>query len=1426
MRTSALLSLAMPTRLRRCVVGVALLGAAAGLPEAQTPRPYDAPIRFRHLGLEQGLPHPDVHTIHQDATGFLWFGTEDGLARYDGTALRVYRSVPFDTTSIPNPWVVDLADAPEDGLWVASESGDLARYDPRADAFVEPFGRGRVSSLWALLAPPEGPLWLGGRTSGLYRADPLTGTVDVFAHDAADPTSLAGLQITALLSAEGGGVWVGTQRDGLDLWQPRARAFRHHRSTPGDDGSLPSDYVTALFRARDGRLWVGTHAGLAVYENGRFTVPEVADPARGTLRDDAIWSILEDPAGALWLGTSNGLVRYDPASGTLARHIHDPADPTSLGAGDVRALLLDRSGVLWAATESGLSAFVWAAPPFERVAPGPSGTSAAGIWSFLVARDGALWVGTESGLDRFGASGEVTYFRHVPGDAGSISPGWVIALREAADGTLWVGTRSHETQPGALQRVDPATGRVLERFVADPEDPTSLPSDNPWALFEDRQGRLWVLSGGSGCPSLFDRSARSFTPYCLTEGGESYVAKSAVERPDGTLLLGTWGNGLAHLDPASGEITFLHHDPADTDTPASDYLLVARADARGTIWLGTYGAGLSRYDPPEGPGQRGTFRHYATSTSDLPNDVVYAIEVDAAGDLWLSTNAGLTRFSPSTETFESFGLDDGLQDLEFNAASSLRAASGELFFGGINGFNRFVPDRVASGDGRMPVVLTEVRVDGAPLAPAADGPMAVAAPYASEVRLDARQRDISFSFAALSYRAPERVRYRVKLEGYDEDWHEPSARNAATYTNLDPGTYTFQVQATGTAGVWTDGGAALAIVVTPRFYEAAWFRLLVALGLVGLVAAVVAARERERRATQRHLEAQVAERTEDLRAEKRTTEAQADRLREMDRLKTRFFTNVSHEFRTPLTLTIGPLEDLQADAPSLPGRARTLVDLALRNSRRLLRLINQLLDVARLEAGEMRLDAHPLDLGEAVRALTLSFAPLAERHRITLETETPETAVWAQADPEKLEHIVINLLSNAFKFTPAGGRIRVDVTERGGQAEVSVRDSGPGIAEADLARVFDRFYQTDEAAPGGSGIGLSLARDFAELHGGTLSAESTIGFGALFTLRVPLAARTDVPTAGAPTARDLSGDGEATRIPTLASPEDDALGEDAPGDDRMMVLIADDNADIRAYVRGHLAARYRILEAPDGATALALARTHLPDLIVSDVMMPQLDGVSLVRALRADRETDFLPVVLLTAKADEADQVEGLAAGADAYVVKPFNVHTLQARIDGLIASHQRLRGRLAETLAKAERPGEARPATDQPVAIQPTRAAQAETEIVTRVRQAIEARLGDENLTVEDVAAALGMSRSTLHRRLRDAADQTPTALLRSIRLTHAAALLRAASGTVGEVAYAVGFKSVSHFSHAFRARYGVSPSAYGERQADAAPPDRTVAG
>ncbi|MEM7787095.1 MAG: response regulator, partial [Bacteroidota bacterium] len=680
------------------------------------------------------------------------------------------------------------------------------------------------------------------------------------------------------------------------------------------------------------------------------------------------------------------------------------------------------------------------------------------------------------------------------------------------------------------------------------------------------------------------------------------------------------------------------------------------------------------------------------------------------------------------------------------------------------------------------------------------------------VRLRPDQDVLTFEFVGLHYAAPGANRYQYRLEGVDADWQPLSTVREARYTRVPPGTHTFRVRAASAYGVWSDEVALATVVLPPAWWASAWFRGLLLLLGVGIAVAAYRWRTADLRDRERLLEAQVAARTDALRQAQMRTELQSVELERLNRQQRRLFANVSHETRTPLTLILGPVEDALAEA-DLPGRLRRTLEGVRRNGRRLLHLVDQILDLARLEAGGATLSLRPIDLGDFTTTLSGVFEEYAEGRGVDLQVEIPEAPLVGRFDVSLLEHVLFNLLSNAIKFTPAGGRVTVRLgaeaaplpeaaplaeAEAGAPAPEApqiavlvVEDTRVGIPPDDVGEVFERFALAHTGQGSGTGLGLALVKEAVEQHGGTVEVESELGRGSAFAVRLPLDATTRVEGRG--DSYVLSD-----RIPELVVAARAEDGDDAA--DRTTVLVADDDPGVRAYVADVLRPAYRVLEAEDGAAALDLARDALPDLVVSDVVMPALDGLGLCVALREDPALRYVPVVLLTARVDVEDRLAGLEAGADDYLAKPFDARELRARVDNLIAARRAWRTEAA--------PAPFRDAFPEAVS--------ADDQLRQRIDGVVHERFAEPGFGAGDLAEAVGLSGSQLRRRMQALYGQSPSQVVRAYRLQQGAGLLARQTGTVAEVAYAVGFNSVSYFTRAFGEAYGQTPTEYAAAAAE----------
>jgi signal transduction histidine kinase/DNA-binding response OmpR family regulator/streptogramin lyase len=1347
---------------------------------------HAAPVeeaRFARFAIQDGLSQNSVSALVQDHHGFLWVGTQDGLNRFDGYEFKVYRPDVDDPGAISDGMVTALALDGNGGLWVGTRHGGLNYYLRREERFV------------TYRAGPGGP---------------------------------AGNYITNLLVARDGLLWVATS-EGVSRrgGGPRTDSFE----------TVFGRRAFGLAEGPDGAIWIGADDGtLHVYRKGTLTeVPLGAQPGRGT--GVTIRTILADRPGEVWIGThSTELIRLGGA-GIVTRYTIGPADETDPGR--IRSLARDPDGGLWI---GGLSTgLVYFDPArnlhitFREQPQDPHGLSHDDILSLLVDRERALWVGTLSGgLNRLllGTTG-FTHHRHQPGVAGSLSHNIVTAFARTADGAIWVGTDG-----GGINSLDPRTGRFgATRMRGGAADGLA----RVWALHADQYGALWAGTWGAGLNVRWP-GATEFDPLATmpaqiitaiaedanslwvgsTDGGLARLGHGgellahylpAPQDPhglqdrhvtslwvdgDGSVWLGSWSSGLARLTPGDGRfIHFRHFPEAPAGVPHDRIRALARA-RDGTLWLGT-GAGLARFDD-----QQERIEHFG-GRHGLPPGTVYGIVEDADGRLWLSTNMGLLRYDPVRASTRVFTPAEGVQEYEFNGGAYLALPDGRALFGGINGFNIVEPQAIRPAHAPPKVVITDFLLFGRPVRPseAVDNPGILAAASELEsLRLPHRYNMLSFRFAAPLPVAPRQLRYAYRLEGFDDDWRIASAgERSAVYTNLAPGRYLLRVRAAGADDLWSEEDRVVELRILPPWWRSApaYFAYLLALLLA--ITALVQWRTYALRRRTEMLRAQVRERTRRLAEQKRLIEDQARHLSQALEGKEALFARVSHEFRTPLTLIVGPIETLLADERR--GRTAQWLRLMRRNARRLLALVDQLLGLSRL-AGQEPLALSPQNLAAVVRGTVAAFDSLAVRKSIALSAEPVEDG-WVSATPELIERIVTNLVSNAIKYTPEGGRVQVALRHDAEMLWLSVSDDGPGIPPEDQAAVFEPFHRLSESTPG-SGIGLAVVRESAVALGGSVTLDSAPGEGSTFSVRLPQC----------PAPRRETGAEDESPPAAHMLLEAEALAEQlelarapAPGpaatveDTRPHILVVEDSADLRILLFAALEPNYRCSEATDGQAGIATALEAVPDLVISDVMMPGADGFEVTRTLKQDPRTSHVPVILLTALGDRASRLQGLEEHADDYLVKPFDAEELRLRVRNLLESRQILRQRAGTQVygpdARLLETGAAQPALHGP----------RERQFLERLREAVASRYVDPETSVAVLAGAVAMTERQLQRKLKSLLNLTPGEYLREFRLQKAAAQL-AEGVPAGVVAFDCGFSSQSHFGSCFKARFGLTPGEY----------------
>ena len=1282
---------------------------------------------------------------------------------------------------------------------------------------------------WHFLEDASGDIWMGTRGVGLARYLRANDSIVTYTHDPDNAASLANDTVNAICEDRKGILWFGTRR-GIDRFDRTTGTFVHCDQSRGNrvytivedqeqslwlgtedglcrlDGSRTSferyrntnrkrDIIRYLFEDSRHDLWVASDSGLARFDRStnRFMIARASRgnipiiPSFYTLRP-----ILEDRTGAVWITIDGvGLGMFDREKQALEVYAPNARDRYAVPENTVTTIYEDRLGTLWIGMlNTGVRRVERSRGPFIHIAQNPFDKiqlSNRVVTSILEDTEGTLWVGTSDGLDRLDlTTGTGTHYRADPNDSRSLSNGRILSLAEEAPGKLWVGT-SH-----GLNMLNKATG-TFTRFTPDPGKLGNIFAYTVQSICIDRSGTMWLGGGVSnGILQRFNRRDRTFTSYDVRDvgwtGPNAFNICSIHEDRLGVMWF--LGRGLGVFDRSVGRATYYRFIPESSGGLSAEGPTSLCEDAQGVLWIGTR-AGLDRFDRASG-----TFSH-VTVKDGLPSNQVFGILEDnrrssrtegLPGNLWLLTPMGISKYTPSTGAVRNYGPSDGVPIApSLWARACFKGRNGYMYFGGTNGLVRFHPDSVRDNTHVPPIFLTDLRIANKSVLPGEAGsPLTESITETKHLVLSYLDDMISFEFAALDYAVPEKNQYAYKLEGFDRDWIHSGNVYTATYTNLDPGGYVFRVKGSNNDGIWNEEGASLSITINPPWWTTTWAYLAYVLIIGGLLYSVYRVRmNRLRLAHQLQIE-----------------ELESTRMHELDRLKSQFFANISHEFRTPLTLILGPARQLLEG--SNDEETRTKADLIHRSARRLNRLVDELLDLAKIEAGEMKLSTRPVNVISAVHDVVLTFQPLAERKKITCRCSCDEHEIVAHLDRVKIDKILTNVLSNAFKFTPDGGRVDVSVSvqpsEEGGAVAITIADTGIGIPAEHLDKIFDRFYQVDGShtrEQEGTGIGLALTKELVELHKGRIEVESVEGRGSTFRLIFPLGTAHLKP-------EEIGGDaGECPHEKATPQADEGVTGTDEHGRDRGVsekgglpsLLIVEDNADVRKYVSSILENSYRIIEAQDGEEGFDKSVGCIPDLIITDLMMPKMDGFHLCGKLKADSRTSHIPVIMLTAKATSKDKIDGLESGADDYIMKPFEARELEARIRNLIEQRKRLHEHF-RTYGLVDMAAQNVTSVDQ--------------KFLRKAMEVVIEHVGDTSFSVEVFAELMAVSRSLLFRKMESLLGEPPSELIRRTRLDRAAKLLEARAGNISEIALEVGFSNPSHFAEGFRKRFGCTPTQY----------------
>ena len=1346
-------------------------------------------LRFEHISSGQGLSNSTIETIFQDSRGFIWFGTRDGLNRFDGYQMVVYRYSARDSTSISDNFIRCIYEDRDQTLWIGTSNG-LNRYDRQKNRFLRykhlPSNSQSLSnnSVTSIYQEGRHNIWIGTYGGGLDLLQPTTGQFVHFRHGA--PGSLSDDRVNCLYEDPGGQFWVGTE-NGLNLFDRSTRRFSTQalRNTPEKKSA---EVIRVISSDGPQRLWIGTEDdGLffldPVRKNVRHFLHAEKDPA--SLGSNLVRTILPDSDHHLWIGTINGgLNLFDPATAAFSHYQNEPDNPAGLSQRTISALFEDNQHNLWVGTHRGginLYTPSWQKFGLHRQIPGSNSISYNDVKCFFEDSQGIIWIGTDGGgLNRFDPTGGgFRHYRYNPFDVHSLSSNEVLNVMEDSEGNLWVSTWG-----GGLNLLDRNTG-TCTRFTQDPRNPYSISSNYVQQVFEDDRKNLWVATYYGGL-NLLDRKTKRFT---RAESDEKHLTHfmgsnviSVCQDGHGNLWFGTDDGGLNCYERSTSR--FEHYF---TDEEKMPDLRVLFVDSRQRLWAGQAGLflfndSLKRFSP-------------YTSKGGLATEFIKGICEDREGNFWISTSNGLTRFNPNTFTLKKYNTADGLQGLEFEANAYMQTRKGRLFFGGVNGFNTFYPEDIKLNRFIPPVYVTDFQILNKKVTTSDKGsPLRYDISATKEIALSYRQSTFSLGFAALNYVTAENNQYAYRMRGLDSNWNYVGNEHRAFYTNLAPGLYHFDVKAANNDGVWNEKGVTIRILVTPPFWATWWFRTLAVMAIASAVFILLYFKRR--------VEIQQIE---------------EKKLEEMHRMQLQFFTNISHEFRTPLSLILGPLEKLQKEvSPSLQHHIRTVH----RNARRLTGLINELMDFRKVEEGALKLKVMPGNLSLFLHEIAAEFKDVAEEKQLRFSVQVAAGVASAWFDRQVLEKIMINLISNSCKYTAPGGAVTVEAFTAPQQGKpafenelvirntyqarqyvyIRIADNGIGISGESIQHLFERYYKITESHLG-SGIGLAFVKSLTILHKGNIHVSSERYKGTEIIIGLPVLKEDYTPEERWIRNRSetpLSIESmDHPHVQPIVTHVDDLPVTAKAGHPRRSkkILVVDDNDELRNFLKDSLQPHYHVFEAADGQAGLIEAREVQPDLIISDVMMPVMNGMEFCRQIKENLETSHIPFMMLTARQALASNIEGIESGADFYFAKPLSMELLLLTLHNIFEQREKLKERYL---------------MDVHIEARELVYTAKDKELIDRLLRIIEENLSDPDLDVESICQRIGMSRTALYQKIKGISGQSVTEFVRSVRLRKAVQIMTEEDVLLTEVMYRVGIQTQSYFTKAFKKEFGKTPTQF----------------
>lgn len=1344
-------------------------------------------LKFKHITTEHGLSNSTIEATYQDSRGFIWFGTRDGLNRYDGNSIVVFKHDPKNATSISDNYITHICEDLKKNLWIGTING-LNKFDQTTNTFINYKSNQKNSQslsnnhITNLMIDKKGRLWITTKGGGINLLESTEGKFTSFQQKISFNTSLNDNNVNYIFEDSRGNCWVGTE-SGLQLFNRENQTFKSIEIVKTSVEKSKNYPIYCINEDKQGNLLLGTTNNGFIIFNYQFNTIKLfnhKETQTSSLASNLVRCILVDKNKNIWVGCINGgLNLFEPISGSFFNYQYRPDEPKSLSQRTISSLFEDNQGNIWVGTHrGGINLYMPNTEKFTlfRQESYPNSLSYNDVKAFCEDRNGNIWIGTDGGgLNLFNRKTiSFKHYKHNPLNQKTIGSNEVVDITEDSQGNIWVATWG-----GGLCLYNKNSDNFT-RFLHDATDSKSVSSNYIQQIFEDHNHNLWIGTYYGGL-NLFDPKTKTFSRIVYGQKSTQLLGNNILSLNQdnaGNIWIGTDDGGLNCYEENTK--SFTHYFNNDKKRP--DFQIIFN-DSKNRVWLGQ--TGLYLFNPKQ------KLFSVFTHKLGLSTEFIKAIEEDSQGNLWLSTSNGIMQLNPETLSAKKYNTSDGLQGLEFETNAFLKTREGEIFFGGINGFNTFYPQNISQNNFVPPVYITDFQIDNQKVVVGKDSPLHTDISLTKEITLTHKQSTFSFNFAALNYTAAENNQYAHRLKDWDKDWIYSQNEKKASYTNVSPGEYIFQVRASNNDGVWNKQEYSIKLSIKPPFWATWWFRILL---LLAICTGVVQYYRFRRALERQHLEDQKKE--------------------EMHQEQLQFFTNISHEFRTPLSLILGPLERLKKENPNEP--ASHYYELMYRNANRLMNLINELMDFRKSESGVLKLNVMQGNLDSFVEEISDEFSELAVEKDIKFTVTIKNVLCQTWFDRQILEKIVINLLSNSFKYIGNGNRIQVEILDsleeykpsyenefiipneyRGTDyLYIRVADNGVGISKESITRLFERYYKISEAHLG-SGIGLAFVKSLTILHKGNIRVYSERNEGTEIIIGIPCKKEDYTLKERWVKNKEVTVRLESIQVKdeynTLIREEKRVkLPVRNIIKNKLSILIVDDNDELRNFLKDSLRETYQISVANDGQEGYEKVKEEFPDLIISDVMMPVMDGIEFCKIVKQNNETSHIPFVLLTAKNAEESKIEGIESGADFYFSKPLSIELLTLTIRNIFIQNQKAKEKYLN---------------EQHSEVIDLAHSVKDKKFLTDLIDLIESHLGNPEMNIDYICSQIGMSRTKLYNEIKSLTGQSIGDFIRTIRLKKAVQLMTQENMPIAEVMYNVGIQTQSYFTKAFKTEFGKTP-------------------